>query len=418
MCSRDEILGLIGKSLSVPDCACLEMQLVMENQSLGALVLFNNRQSDFTGEHARLLAMLREHFSTVLANILRYRELVQLKEQLDDDKQYFERELRRLSGTDIVGANKGLAGVMNLVRQVAPLSSPVLLLGETGVGKEVIAGAIHQLSPRQDGPLIKVNCGAIPETLIDSELFGHEKGAFTGAVAQKRGRFERADGGTIFLDEVGELPPEAQVRLLRVLQEKEIERVGGTQRVKVDIRVIAATNRDLEAMTGEGDYRRDLYFRLNVFPIHIPPLRERLADIPALVEHFLKKKSREIGLNRRPELAPGAIACMQNYNWPGNVRELENMVERALILAGGGPVDFSALAAPCAAPPAPAPGDEGPLLLDDIISNHIRRVLHQTNGRIEGRDGAAEILGIKPSTLRQRMRKLGVPFGRKVTAYR
>ena len=218
-----------------------------------------------------------------------------------------------------------------MVRLVASLNSPVLLLGETGVGKEVIANAIHYSSPRKDGPFIKVNCGAIPDTLIDSELFGHEEGAFTGATTKKRGRFERAHKGTILLDEIGELPPPAQIRLLRVIQNKEVERVGGTKPIPVDIRVIAATHRNLKEMVSKNEFREDLWFRLNVFPITIPPLRERKEDIHALVQHFAERKSKELKFHTVPTLATGAIDRLKSYHWPGNVRELENVVERALI---------------------------------------------------------------------------------------
>ncbi|MBE9521915.1 MAG: sigma-54-dependent Fis family transcriptional regulator, partial [Proteobacteria bacterium] len=285
------------------------------------------------------------------------------------------------------------------------------------------AGAIHNLSIQKDGPFITVNCGPIPENLIDSELFGHEKGAFTGAISSKRGRFERAHGGTIFLDEVGELQLEAQVRLLRVLQEKEIERVGGTEPIKVDIRVIAATNRDLEVMIRDRKFREDLYFRLKVFPIAIPPLRDRKGDISSLVQHFMQKKSREMGLVDMPTLEPGALVRLMAYPWPGNVRELENAVERALILSRGEPLAFGDLQA-LVKSEAPfesgvGPGShlglqrEDPLALDEIVSGHIRQVLEMTGGRVGGEQGAAHLLGINPSTLRKRMRKLGIPFGRK-----
>ena len=297
---------------------------------------------------------------------------------------------------------------------MAPTESPVLLTGETGVGKDVIANAIHLGSPRREGAFIPVNCGAIPDSLMDSELFGHEKGAFTGALATKRGRFERADGGTILLDEIGEMPLDAQVRLLRVLQHREIERVGGTDRIPVDIRIIAATNKDLPEMVRAGRFREDLWFRLNVFPISIPPLRRRSADIPALVQHFIERKSGELKIGETPQLAPGAIDDLMAYDWPGNVRELENIIERAMIVHRGERLSFEDLGA---TRPAPEPGaSAGPtgstLELDAVISAHIRRVLDIAGGKIHGPGGAGELLGVNPNTLRSKMRKLGIPFGR------
>ncbi len=289
--------------------------------------------------------------------------------------------------------------------------------GETGTGKEVIANAIHYSSPRKDGPFIKVNCGAIPETLLDSELFGHEKGAFTGAISQKRGRFERADKGTIFLDEIAELPAQAQVRLLRVLQIKEIERVGGTTSIPVDIRIISATNRNLQEMIASGRFREDLWFRLNVFPIMIPPLRQRREDIPSLVHHFIDRKSKELKLAERRVLATGAIDRLMAYDWPGNIRELENLIERALIQSRGDTLSFEALSAPQVPVGREVTRDPGRnrtvFSLDEINAQHIRQALEMAGGKINGPGGAAQILGLHPNTLRSRMNKLGIPFGRK-----
>ena len=397
------------------DASILAMRLLVEGNFVGALHLLANGPNRYTQDHARLLALLNDPCAIALSNTLRHQEVLRLKDLLADDNRYFQDELRRLAGEEIIGAEFGLKGVMEMVRQVAPLSSPVLLLGETGTGKEVIASAIHNWSLRNEAPFIKVNCGAIPESLLDSELFGHEKGAFTGALSQKRGRFERAHGGTIFLDEIGELPPEAQVRLLRVLQDKEIERVGGAGSIKVDIRVIAATHRDLEAMLKESRFREDLYFRLKVFPIAIPPLRERMADLPALLQYFMQKKSREMGMLGIPTLATGALDRLMAYHWPGNVRELENAVERALILSKGKPLTFSDLrVAPASDAVRTAPlQDEQSLHLDVVMSKHIRQVLTMTGGRVEGDKGAARLLGVKPNTLRHRMMKLGIAFGRK-----
>lgn len=380
-----------------------------------AFVSHSVREGVYTDEHARLFRLLKQPFAVALSNCLRYRDLQEARDLLAEEYQRCQSELRCRATGSIIGEHLGLKAVMTSVRQVAHLDSPALLLGETGTGKELIAGAIHDLSSRRDGPFVKVNCGAIPDTLIDSELFGHEKGAFTGASSRKLGRFERADGGTIFLDEVGELPWEAQVRLLRVLQEKEFERVGGTEPVKVDIRIIAATNRDLRSMLDAGLFRPDLYFRLSVFPIRMPPLRERGEDIPALVQHFLRKKARDIKLPDVPTLAAGAIDRLMAYDWPGNVRELENAVERELIRSNGQPLAFADLlpqAPPRIVPAVPA--CESPsYLLDEVVAAHIERVLALTGGRVHGESGAARLLGINASTLRNRMNKLGLSYGRK-----
>ena len=410
----------IAKGLLDKKAALLVLRLLVEGQILGAVVFVARQSGAFTQEHAHLVSLLREPFAIALSNGLRYQEIVKLKELLDEDNRFLRTELRQAVGEDVVGADFGLKGVMEMVRQVAALSSPVLLLGETGTGKEVIAGAIHNLSQRKEGPFIKINCGAIPENLMDSELFGHEKGAFTGALSQKRGRFERGEGGTVFLDEVGELRPQAQVRLLRVLQDKEIERVGGTKPLKVDIRVIAATHRDLESMIEAGTFREDLYFRLKVFPIVIPPLRQRRGDIPSLIHYFIAKKTRNMGLTRIPSLAQGAIERLMAYSWPGNVRELENAVERAIILSKGAPLAFEDLQGRAEGEHSleERPGilrgqDMTTLALDELVARHIHHVLAMTGGKVGGKGGAAQLLQVNPSTLRKKMRKLGIPFGRK-----
>ncbi len=304
---------------------------------------------------------------------------------------------------------------MEKVSQVANLDSPVLLLGETGVGKDVIANAIHYSSARNNKPFITVNCGAIPESLIDSELFGHEKGAFTGAISQKRGRFERADQGSIFLDEIGELPLQAQVRLLRVLQNKEFERVGGTETIKPDTRIIAATNKNLEQMVAGQKFREDLWFRLNVFPIYIPPLRARREDILELAQYFIELKTVELKLSDCPELSEKAKDLLTSYHWPGNVRELQNVVERELIIHPSGPLEFKQFntqkySSETLSDKSELCIDETSSDLDSIISNHIEKILRQTQGRIHGKGGAAERLGLNPSTLRNRMNKLGIKY--------
>jgi len=410
----DPVIGKIAESFKMLNSSELVMRLVIEGKRLGSLALTAEGLDRYTEEHARLFSLLNEPFAIALSNALTYQEVLRLKDMLTDDNRYLHQELLRMSGDEIIGSDFGLKDVMEMVRKVAPLDSPVLLLGETGVGKGVIAGAIHYLSPRRKGPFITVNSGAIPETLIDSELFGHEKGAFTGAIEQKRGRFERADQGTIFLDEIGELPPHAQIRMLRVLQEKEIERVGGTKPIPVDIRIIAATHRNLQEMVKANQFREDLWFRINVFPIRVPPLRERKEDIPSLVYYFINKKSKQLKLQAAPEIASGAIDRLMSYHWPGNVRELENVVERELILNKGESLSFGVLAATeksdDAAVLAEMPG--GLLTLDKVDALHIQRVLRMTKGIVHGPGGAAALLGVNPSTLRSRMKKLKVPFGR------
>jgi transcriptional regulator with GAF, ATPase, and Fis domain len=391
------------------------MHLSVRGVRPGNLVLYARGNNRFTEEHRRLYSMLNEPFTIALSNSLRYDELNRLKDTLTDDLQYLHQRLRNTGGDTIVGENFGLKNVVDMVKDVAPMDSPVLLLGETGVGKEIIANAIHNMSRRRRGPFIKVNCGAIPETLIDSELFGHEKGAFTGAVARKRGCFERAGGGTIFLDEVAELPLQAQVRMLRVLQEKKIVRVGGGEEVDADIRIIAATHQDLEEMAEKKLFRADLHYRLNVFPILIPPLRERKEDIPGLVHHFISKKAEELQIHEVPKVSPGAVDALYAYGWPGNVRELENVVERALILNKGGSLIFNEIVWTDTDNRCHVTESDEEVFpsLDFVVARHIRRALKTANGKVHGPGGAAALLGINPSTLRHRMRKLGLYHGKK-----
>jgi transcriptional regulator with GAF, ATPase, and Fis domain len=415
----DEPLQQILPSIWPKNTSHLSMDLHLDEMRLGILHVFAEGKHHYTESHANLISLLHEPFAIAISNILQHQEILRLKDLLADDNSYLRRQLMEMTGDTIVGADFGLRGVMEMVHQVAPLNSPVLLMGETGVGKEVIANSIHFSSTRKNNPFIRVNCGAIPENLIDSELFGHEKGAFTGAISRKRGRFERAHTGTIFLDEVGELPPAAQVRLLRVLQQREIERVGGTEVIPVDVRIISATHQNLEAMVQSGKFREDLWFRLNVFPIMIPPLRQRIDDIPALISHFVERKSRELKIEQQPKFAREVIENLQSYQWPGNVRELENFVERALIQSTTGKqveeMRFK----------GPATVDDGfsedasrqiknPILpLDEATAIYIKKALTVTNGRVEGKNGAAHLLGLHPSTLRGRMRKLGIPHGKK-----
>ena len=417
---QDEVVRALAPHIKLKENSMILMPLWVEKEFLGGLILRARGEGVYDASHVELLATVSAPFAIALANALAHENLLKYRDTLLDDNRFLNKELLLQTGDDIIGGNSGLRNVMEMVQQVAQLNNSVLLLGETGTGKEVIANAIHFGSSRKDGPFIKVNCGAIPESLIDSELFGHEKGAFTGAVTEKRGRFERADGGTIFLDEIGELPAQAQVRLLRVLQDHEIERVGGSGPIPVDIRVIAATHRNLESMVSDHRFREDLWFRLNVFPIIIPPLRQRREDIPALTRHFVVQKSMELGISIPPAIAPGALQRLMDYAWPGNVRELENLVERALILHRGGQLLFDSLlpSEPSSGARKPQEGSgtlHAPLKLDELMSLHIGKVLKITNGKIHGPGGAAILLGLEPNTLRARMDKLGIKYRRKVT---
>ncbi|MBA3036579.1 MAG: sigma-54-dependent Fis family transcriptional regulator [Desulfobacterium sp.] len=445
---------LIAQVFEMPEMSTLTMRLKINDSKLFALVVYSNGLDQYTRAHANLLSLLHDPFAIAMSNALKHQDVLKLKEMLADDNRYLHNELLRISGNEIIGRRKGLKKVFDMVRQVAPLNSPVLLLGETGSGKEVIANAIHYSSPRRNGPFIKVNCGAIPDTLIDSELFGHEKGAFTGALFQKRGRFERAHKGTILLDEIGELPQEAQVRLLRVIQNQEIERVGGTEPISIDIRIIACTHRNLEKMVLSKQFREDLWFRLNVFPINIPPLRERIEDIAELVDYFMKQKSIERNIPAAPVIASESIEKLKKYHWPGNVRELENFVERTLIQNRGknisDPISFENVLFQNTESEPMQQADQNykpsiedklsmhmkeiikiilpesersklysqkneneSLKLDDILASHINKVLKITRGKVTGPGGASELMGLNPSTLRSKMKKIGLSLKRK-----
>jgi transcriptional regulator with GAF, ATPase, and Fis domain len=355
-----------------------------------------------------VLGIFADQAAMAIKNAYLFRQRERYKERLESENAYLQDELRMDLGFEhIVGNSPALRAVLRKVQQVASVETTVLLTGETGTGKELIARVIHEGSPRKDRAMIKVNCGAIPQNLVESELFGHEKGAFTGAVQRRIGRFELADNGTLFMDEVGELPLDTQVKLLRVLQEREFERVGSTTPIKVDVRLIAATNRDLEREVKEGRYRPDLFYRLNVFPIRIPPLRERPGDIPLLVDHFLAHFQRKLGKPLK-SVTKASLDQMRRYAWPGNIRELQNVLERACVLARGPEVELaSALRPSPAAGTSPAPSAMIPTLAD-YERMQIRRALAAVKGRVHGPGGAAALLGVNPSTLRSRMQKLGI----------
>ncbi len=365
------------------------------------------RWTDADVERLRIIGQIlatavhRKHLELELRESLH--EVRDLQRRLEAENRYLREEIAVASGfEEIAGKSRAIREVLALAAQVAPAPTAVLLLGETGTGKELLARAIHARSPRAERPLIKVNCAALPASLIESELFGHEKGAFTGATSAKPGRFELADGGTLFLDEVGDIPPEVQVKLLRVLQDGEFERVGSVRTRKVDVRVVAATNRDLERAMADGNFREDLFYRLSAFPIRLPPLRDRREDIPILVWELIQRRQSELGrrIERVPEKAMDALA---RYAWPGNVRELGNVLERALILSPG-PVLTLDPAFAGATKAAPRPAER----MDDVERVHFVRVLERCQWRISGAGNAAEVLGLNPSTLRSRLKKLGV----------
>jgi formate hydrogenlyase transcriptional activator len=353
---------------------------------------------DFTVDEIEFMETVTAQVAVAVENAINFRELSELKDRLAGEKRYLESEIRTAwNFQEMVGESPVFRHILGQVETVASTEATVLILGETGTGKELIARAIHQLSPRCERTLVKLNCAAIPTGLLESELFGHEKGAFTGAIQQKIGRLELADKGTLFLDEVGDIPLELQPKLLRALQEHEFERLGSTRTLRVNFRLIAATNRDLQQMVGLKQFRADLYYRLNVFPIVLPPLRERQDDIPLLISYFVQKFARQ--MNRRIEKIPSeTMSRLTRYAWPGNVRELENLVERAVILSSGPVLHVPELEDLAAAPTT----------LEAAEREHITRVLNETGWVLSGPNGAAERLGMKRTTLQSRMKKLGI----------
>ena len=396
--------------------------LAVRGDHCGVLVLVTAPRHTFNARHLALMQVLLDPFSVALDNDHRLREMAALREAAEAEKRSLLTRLGRKRLADvIVGEDSGLCAVMERLELVASSDVPVLIFGETGTGKELIARSVHHRSPRSAGPIIRVNCGAIPPELIDSELFGHEKGAFTGALETRKGWFERADGGTLFLDEIGELPPAAQVRLLHILQDGWFERVGGGQPIHVEVRIVAATHRDLAQMVAEGKFREDLWYRVSVFPIVLPPLRERTEDVPDLASHFAERAATRFGL---PIVTPSPadVELLTSYDWPGNIRELAAVIDRAAILGNGRRLEVGkALGASAILPASATNGhaeaasrssDAGILPLDDAIRRHIEAALTATQGRIEGPFGAALLLKVNPHTLRARMRKLGIDWKR------
>jgi len=394
------------------------LPLVSRGRVLGTFGVVKYQENAFAGDCA-FLSQIANQVAVAVENACAFGEIRDLKDQLSKEKLYLEDEIRtEMNFAQIIGNSTSLRRVLKQVETVAPTDSTVLIYGDTGTGKELIARGIHDLSPRRSKPFVKLNCAAIPTGLLESELFGHEKGAFTGAIAQRIGRFEVADGGTIFLDEIGEIPLELQTKLLRVLQEREFERLGSSRTLRTDARLIAATNRDLEAMVAEQKFRSDLFFRLNVFPVHVPALRERQGDIPLLVRHFTQQFSRR--MNRVIETVPSAaMDALSRYHWPGNIRELQNVIERAVIISTGPTlnIDVSHLKFSKADPPAEkraaSKSANGALhiVLEETERQQILKALKECNWVVAGPNGAAARLAMKRSTLQLRMQKLGIARG-------
>ena len=378
------------------------LPLVGGDEMLGTLNVFSRRVGDFDEEDVHLLSQVAHQVGVALRNALTFQRVSELKDRLAEEKLYLEDELRtEFNFEEIIGESAPIKRVLNQIETVAPTDSTVLLLGETGTGKELVARAVHDLSGRAKETFVRVNCASIPAGLLESELFGHEKGAFTGAIAQRIGRLELANRGTLFLDEVGDIPAELQPKLLRVLQEREFERLGNSRTLKTDVRVIAATNRELKKLVASGDFRSDLFYRLNVFPITVPPLRERREDIPLLVRYFVAKFSARL---KKPieNIAPETMEKLVRYSWPGNVRELEHLIERAVILTKGTSLRLPVFETNT------AEESTTPSALEDVERDHIVKVLRETKGKIGGPGGAAEKLGMNRTTLNSRMLKLGI----------
>jgi len=426
--SRDELRERFPKTFQVMEREGMEslcaLPLLREERSFGALFFMSVGKDVYRDVPWALLERVASGVAVAVDNCVAYEQLEQLRDRLARENVYLQEEIQQEHDfREIVGNSRALASVLELVETVAPTQATVLIQGETGTGKELIARAIHDRSPRRDRPLVKINCSAISSGLVESELFGHVKGAFTGALTARTGRFEVAHQGTLFLDEIGELPLDTQVKLLRALQEREFEPVGSNQTRRVDVRVIAATNRDLEKAVAEGRFRSDLYFRLNVVPIVMPPLRERDGDVPLLAHFFLDRYARELG-KQIDGICESAMARLQAYSWPGNVRELSNVIERAVVLERDRVLDIGSdllpegkrqyVARPLASEPAAAAPRAGnghggdAKTLEEVERRHVLDVLDQTAWRIEGPKGAAAVLGLNPSTLRSRIKKLGI----------
>jgi formate hydrogenlyase transcriptional activator len=384
-------------------CSLCCLPLITQASVLGTLNLGSRRENFFTEQDLQFFSQAAGQVAIALDNSLSYERIEELNARLAEEKVYLEDEIRTDNRfEEIVGQSRVLRALLKQVETVAPTDSTVLIYGETGTGKELLARAIHDLSNRRQGTFVKLNCAAIPTGLLESEMFGHEKGAFTGAIAQRIGRFELANHGTMFLDEVGEIPLELQTKLLRVLQEREFERLGSSRTIKTDARLVGATNRNLETMVEQREFRADLYYRLNVFPLTVPPLRDRREDIPLLVRYFVQQFARR--MNKKITNIPSeAMQSLARYDWPGNIRELQNFIERAVILTPG-----TSLHAPVRELQRRATGSAPAVTLAAAERDAILKALRDANGRVGGEQGAAARLGMKRTTLQAKMRKLGI----------
>jgi transcriptional regulator with GAF, ATPase, and Fis domain len=394
---------------------CAATAISFRGEILGVVAIFS--RAHLTKDRHVWQQIFSDHFGAAIANARAFEEIHRLKAQLEMQNAYLEEEVVQAKAFgELVGQSQALRHIVSQIDLVAPTEASVLILGESGTGKELVAREIHQRSRRKNKPLVRVNCASIPKDLFESEFFGHTRGAFTGAVKDRAGRFEAAEGGTLFLDEIGEVPLDLQSKLLRVLQEKTYERVGEDRTRHADVRVIAATNRNLQRQVEAGRFREDLYYRLNVFPIQVPPLRERMEDVPLLAKHFIETSVRELGCSK-PRLTRAAIAKLENYHWPGNIRELRNVIERAIIISRGGALDFDLPVTESAPVPsrnaANAESEAEPEFLTEAElqrreRNNLLTVLEKTDWKIKGANGAAELLGVKATTLKARIKKMGL----------
>ena len=381
--------------------------LIARNRIIGTLALNRMTDDPWTSEDVEFLVQVASQIAMTVSNSLAFRELGEIKERLATEKLYLEDEIRLDQNIgNMIGEGPGFQSVVNGIQTVAPTGATVLITGETGTGKELVARAIHDLSGRSKGSFVKVNCAAIPASLLESELFGHEKGSFTGAVAQKIGRFELAHGGTLFLDEIGEMPLELQPKLLRAIQDQEFERVGGNRTIRTDARLVAATNRDLKAMVEDNKFRADLYYRLHVFPLHVPPLRDRREDIPLLTRYFVQKHAQRMGRNI-DTIPTSVLDALTNYHWPGNIRELQNVLERSVILTNGSVLQVPMTELTGKTIPTTLNGTS-PAEPHHAERARILKALEEARGQVGGPDGAAARLGLKRTTLQSRMRKFNI----------